>query len=82
MCIGVTPAAAHPWDTGVVKPTTYGGAVRKIRDEIAGLEASRRAGDLADVGQRARRLAFFAEPLPRLRSRCRLRCAIPRWAKC
>jgi hypothetical protein len=64
VCIGVTPAAAHPWDTGVVKPTTYGGAVRKIRDEIAGLEASRRAGDLADVGQRARRLAFFAEPLP------------------
>jgi hypothetical protein len=64
VCVGVTPALAHPWDSGVVKPTTYGGAMRKIRDEIAGLETSRRAGDLADVGQRAQRLAFFAEPLP------------------
>jgi hypothetical protein len=38
--------------------------VRRIRDEIGGLDASRRAGDLADVGQRAQRIAFFAEPLP------------------
>src|SRR5262245_66057868 len=64
VCAGATPAAAHPWDSGVVKPTTYAGSVRKIRDEINGIETSRRAGDLADVAQRARRLAFFADPLP------------------
>ena len=66
MCAGVAPAAAHPFDSGVVKPTTYVGAIHKIRDEIGGLEASRRAGDFADVAQRAQRIAFYAEPLPQL----------------
>jgi hypothetical protein len=64
MALAAPPLAAHPWDSGVIPPTTYSTAVRRVREELTGIEASRRAGDLGDVGQRAQRIVLLADQLP------------------
>jgi hypothetical protein len=58
------PVASHPWDSGVIKPTTFAATVLRMQVEMSGIEPARAAGDLADVAQRAQRMALLADQVP------------------
>ncbi len=62
----VATAAAHPTDLAAPPPTTYAAAVRRIRDEVRGVEEARRISYFVDAARHAGQVDTLAWRVPAL----------------
>jgi len=64
--IGASPVFAHLTDLAPGPPTTYTGAVQRVRETMRGVEEARERSDFPDASLHAGELVVLARQVPAL----------------